>query len=93
MHFEREMRQPVGTCGKGAAGMELRRAQRHEAGMCCQCVEDAIRLDTRAEDTAMQPIPDLEGFERCGLIQFGGGPKRADERAGEPRHKIRIITM
>ena len=40
---------------------------------------DAIRLDTQEENKVMQHILSREGFERCGLIQFDGGPKLAYE--------------
>ena len=40
---------------------------------------DAIRVDTQEENTVMQHILVREGFEYCGLIQFGGGPKLAYE--------------
>lgn len=39
----------------------------------------AIRVDTQDENKVMQHILDREGFQYCGLIQFGGGPKLAYE--------------
>lgn len=39
----------------------------------------AIRVDTQEENTVMQHILLREGFQYCGLIQFGGGPKLAYE--------------
>lgn len=42
----------------------------------------AIRVDTQEENRVMQHILSREGFEYCGLIQFGGGPQLAYEWDG-----------
>lgn len=46
------------------------------------CIEnglEAIRVDTLEENRIMQHVLSREGFEYCGLINFGGGPKLAYE--------------
>ena len=46
---------------------------------CNQNHTFAIRIDTQGENKPMQHILEREGFEYCGLITFGGGPKLAYE--------------
>ena len=67
--------------------MKLRSAQQDEdeAEKCYQCIEDAREYHKASgfeqwrSDYPMQHILVREGFEYCGLIQFGGGPRLAYE--------------
>lgn len=47
--------------------------------LCLSRHISAIRVDTQEKNTVMQHILLREGFQYCGLIQFGGGPKLAYE--------------
>lgn len=79
---------PYAVVHRMAFGTEKRgRGLSHAAfltikSLCLSAGIHSIRVDTQEENKVMQHILEKEGFVFCGIIQFGGGPKRAYEWVG-----------
>ncbi len=59
--------------------MELRLAQKNEAGICYQCIEDARAYHKSLGFEQWHPDYPTQKTTYCGLVQFDGGPKLAYE--------------